>query len=120
LSSAEQEKSVVVIVRRPPLASERAAEALRLAVGQTLAANRVTVVFIDDGVWAASELQPKAVKGPDFAKPIQTLAMLEHRLVADAESLNARGIREVASGIEVKPREELLGFIRDADAVIPY
>jgi len=120
LSSADREKLVAVLIRRAPLGSERVAEALRVAVGQTLASQRVAVVFIDDGVWAATRLNPKAVRGGDFAKPIETLAMLEHRLIADEDSLGARGIHEVVSGIEVQPRAEVFGLLAEADTIISY
>ena len=111
---------MVILIRRAPLGSERAAEALRVAVGQTLASQRVAVVFIDDGVWAATALNPKVVRGGDFTKPIQTLTMLEQRLIADADSMAWRGIHEVVNGIDVRSRNEVLELISEADTVIPY
>jgi sulfur relay (sulfurtransferase) DsrF/TusC family protein len=120
LSSADREKLVVVLIRRAPLGSERVAEALRVAVGQTLASQRVAVIFIDDGVWAATALNPNAVRGGDFAKPIQTLTMLEQRLIADADSMVQRGIQEGVSGVEVRPRNEVFDLVAEADAVIAY
>jgi len=110
----------VILIRRAPIGSERAAEALRVAVGQTLASQRVAVIFIDDGVWAATALNPKAVQGGDFAKPIQTLTMLEQRLIADADSMAQREVRGVVSGVEVRPRGEVLDLVHGADVVIPY
>ena len=96
-------KKVTVILRRLPLESEKAAEALRVSVGYTLAKAAVTVVFIDDGVWAATPLHPAAVRGPEFAKHIETLQTLGHTLLADEESLRARGIEAVREGIGIKP-----------------
>jgi len=110
----------VVVVRRPPLGSERTAEALRVAVGQTLASQRVTVAFIDDGVWAAMALAPETGRGGVLAKPIETLMMLDYLLVADSDSMRQRGVRDVVSGIQVRSRNEVLDFILRADAVIAY
>lgn len=107
-------------MRRLPLGSERAAEALRVAVGQTLAPNRVTVVFIDDGVFVLAPLAPKAVRGPELGKHLAALATLGQRLVADADSLERLGLRELPEGVERLPRREVLDLLTAADAVIPY
>lgn len=109
-----------MLVRRLPLASERASEALRVAVGQTLAPNRVTVVFIDDGVFILAPLTPKAIRGPELAKPLAALAMLGQRLVADAESLERRGLQGLPEGVERLPRRAVLDLLTAADALIPY
>jgi sulfur relay (sulfurtransferase) DsrF/TusC family protein len=111
---------VVVIIRRAPLGSDRAAEALRVALGQTLASNRVTALFIDDGVWSARPLRPELVRGPEFSKPIEFLLEAGHRLVADAESLAAREIHAVLPGVDVKPRREVIDLITAAAAIIVY
>lgn len=109
-----------MLVRRLPLASERASEALRVAVGQTLAPNHVTVVFIDDGVFILAPLAPKAIRGPEVAKHLGALAMLGHRLVADADSLERRGLRGLPEGVERLPRRAVLDLLTAADALIPY
>ncbi len=109
-----------MLVRRLPLASERASEALRVAVGQTLAPNRVTVVFIDDGIFILAPLAPKAIRGPELAKHLGALAMLGQRLVADAESLERRGLQDLPEGVERLPRRAILDLLTAADALIPY
>ncbi|MBI2460690.1 MAG: DsrE family protein [Candidatus Rokubacteria bacterium] len=111
---------MAVLIRRLPLASERASEALRIAVGQTLAPNRVTVVFIEDGVFALAPLVPKAIRGPEVAKHLGALALLGQRLVADADSLARRGLQELPDGIERLPRWAVLDLLTAADVVIPY
>ena len=111
---------MVVLIRRGPLGSDRAAEALRVALGQTLASNRVTAVFLDDGVWSARPLHAEVVQGHDCLKPIEFLRELGHRLVADAESLAAREIHTVFPGVDVKPRREVIDLLTAADAVIAY
>lgn len=119
MSSADK-KSVAVVVRRLPFGSVKAAEGLRVALGQTLSANHVTVVFIDDGVWSATTLKPEPVEDGDFEKPISLLHELGHSLVADSDSLGARGIISVLRGIEMKPRREAIDILTDAGAVIVY
>lgn len=109
-----------MVVRRLPLGSIKAAEALRVALGQTLSANHVTVVFLDDGVWSATPLRPDLVGEGDFEKPISLLHELGHRLVADSESLGARGIVSVLPGIEMTPRPDVIDLLTGADAVIVY
>ena len=111
---------MVVIIRRAPLGSDRAAEALRVALGQTLTSNLVTALFIDDGVWSARPLRPELVRGPEFSKPIEFLLDAGHCLVADAESLAAREIHSVRPGVDVKPRREVIDLITAAAAVIVY
>lgn len=110
----------MVVVRRLPLGSIKAAEALRVALGQTLSANHVTVLFIDDGVWSAAPLGPDLVGEADFEKPIGLLHEMGHRLVADSESLGARGIVSLLAGVEAKPRREALDLLAGAGAVIVY
>ncbi len=118
--SSASKKSVVVVVRRLPLGSVKAAESLRVALGQTLSANQVTVVFLDDGAWSATPLRPDLVGEADFEKPIDLLRELGHRLVVDSESLEDRGIVSVLAGVEVRPRRNALDLLNTADAVIVY
>lgn len=118
--SSANKKSVVVVVRRPPLGTIKAAESLRVALGQTLSANQVTAAFIDDGAWCAAPLRPDPEGGAEFEKPIGLLHELGHRLVADSDSLEARGITSVAPGVEVKPRRGVIALLTEADTVIVY
>ena len=113
-------KKVAIIIRRPPLGTVRASEALRVAVGQTLSDNDVTVTFTDDGVWAATPLKPEMIRGPELKKHIEALKMLGHHLMADEDSLRARGLPPVMEGIEVKKRQELFEIITQADAVLVF
>lgn len=113
-------KKVAIIIRRPPLRTVKVSEALRVAVGQTLSDNDVTVVFTDDGVWAATPLKPEAIRGPELKKHIEALKMLGHRLIADEDALRNRGFPPVMEGIEVKRREELFDLIAQAEAVLVF
>lgn len=113
-------KDVVVLIRHLPMGNLKSSEALRVSVGLTLSDNRITALFIDEGVWSATELRPEGVKGPVFKKHIETLKLLGHTLVADEDSLKARGIERVREGIEVRSRPEILKIIDNAQVIIPF
>src|SRR3990170_8094529 len=77
-------KQVTVLIRRPPFSSEKTAEALRVAVGYTLAAgNRVTACFVGDGVYTAGHSHPSLVGAPEVERHLTSLESLGHRLLAD-------------------------------------
>lgn len=113
-------KKVTIIVRQPPLGSTKASEALRVAVGQTLSGNQVTVAFLDEGAWAATPLKPEVVRGHELRKHIDTLQTLGHRLVVDKDSLAERGIAQVLPGVELKDRLAVFGLISEANVVIAF
>ncbi|MBI1893687.1 MAG: DsrE family protein [Candidatus Rokubacteria bacterium] len=110
----------MVVLRRPPLSSEAATEALRVAVGQTLAPQRVTLCLIDDGVWTVGPLNPSVVRAPEIKKHLDALLTLGHRVVVEKEAAEARGLDDLASGIELTPRTECFAWLTEADAVIAY
>ncbi len=112
-------KDVVVLIRHLPLGNLKSSEALRVSVGLTLSDYRITALFIEEGVWSATELRPGSIKGPVFKKHIETLKLLGHTLVADEDSLKARGIEKVREGIKVRPRPEILKILDNAEVVIP-
>ena len=49
-----------MMIRRSPLGTQKAGEALRMALGQSIT-NRVTVILVDAGVFLAGPLQPELV-----------------------------------------------------------
>jgi len=110
----------VVVLRRPPISSEATTEALRVAVGQSLAPQRVTLCLMGDGVWAAGPLHPSVVRAPEVKKHLEAMLALGHRVVVEEEAVRARGIQHVAPGVEVTPRAECFTLLTEADAVIPY
>lgn len=107
-------------MRRLPVSSETAAEALRVAVGQTLASQRVTLCLIEDGVWVAGPLNPNVVGAPDIAKHLEAMIALGHRVVVEEEAARARGLERLAAGVEVKPRGECFDLLTRTDTVISY
>ncbi len=108
------------MLRRAPLSSETATEALRVAVGQSLAPHRVTLCLMGDGVWTVGPLNPSVVRAPEIKRHLEAILMLGHRVVAEEEALHARGLHDVVPGVEVKPRTECFTILTEAGTVIAY
>ncbi len=110
-----------MIIRHLPLNTVRASEALRAAVGYTLAPQRVTALLVEDGVYAArSNLKPDVAGQPELLKHIQTLKALGHRLVADRPSYEERGSFPLHQEIELLDREQVFKLLEESDVVVPY
>lgn len=107
-------------MRRVPVSSLLNAEALRMSVGLTLAENDVTVVFAGDGVYTLLPIKPERLGSPEVAKHLETLEMMGCRLVAEAESVESRGLKELAWNVERLPRAEVARLLAGAQAVITY
>lgn len=114
-------KQVAVLIRRSPLNSEKTAEALRVAVGYTLAGGqRVTACFVGDGVYAAGPLRPGVVGAPDLEKHLVGLKALGQRLVADAAAVRERPGLAVRPEVEPLEPGEILDLLTHADLVVPF
>lgn len=111
-----------MIIDHSPLNTEKAAEGLRMAVGQTMADNHVVVLLLDAGAWAALPLKPVVVKGGELKKPIETIIMLKHEVWVEEESLAQFGISpdRVVPGIKVVTRRQVEQELADAGAVIRF
>ena len=115
-------KKVVVLVRRSPLNSVKNAEALRHAVGQTLAENQVTAILLDAAAWLALPMSSEIIGGGLIQKHLDTLPLLGAKVKVEAESLERYGIDrgKVMKKIEVISREEVVNEITEAEVVIPF
>lgn len=114
-------KQVTVLIRRPPFHSEKTAEALRVAVGYTLAAGqRVTACFVGDGVYAAGGVRPAMVGAPEVERHLTSLKALGHRLVADASAVRERPGLTLRPEVESLEPGEILSVLTDADLVVPF
>ncbi len=111
-------KKVLVLIRRPPFGSEYASEALRMAVGLTLAANEITVALAGDGVGLLREAQPLAIDALEIEKHLEACRQLGVRVVAEREALQAGGVDPV--GIEVVPRAEIFRLLGETEVAIPF
>ena len=113
-------KTTTIIISRPPLGSLRVSEALRMGVGLTLCDDAVQVLFTDDGVYALLETEPENVAMPEYGRHIDMLKQLGHRIFAERESLEERGIGKPAHEPEILSRAEAAELLAAADGVIRY
>ena len=112
---------VVILVHKTPFNTLRNSEGLRMAVGLTLEEdNKVTVIFVKDGVYLISSVAPERIKSGAVKKHIEALRLLGHRLVAERESMEERGIKEPSVKIDVLDRAEVIQILSEADRVIPW
>jgi sulfur relay (sulfurtransferase) DsrF/TusC family protein len=113
-------KKITVIVRNLPMNTRRNAEALRMSVGLTLREDKVTVIFLDDGVYSATQTKPELVKIKSLSKEFEALSMLKCPMLADKLSMNKRGISALVANVRAIEREELVKTITESDIVIPF
>lgn len=113
-------KHVAVVIRRTPFNSEHNSEALRMSVGLTTGDNRVSVVFLEDGVLSLSRLQPAVIAADDVGKHLEACEMLGVRLVADEQALRRHAVGQPAVRVEAVPFAELCQLLATADVIIPF
>jgi len=113
-------KKITVIVRNLPLNTRRNAEALRMGVGLTLREDKVTVIFMDDGVYSVTQIKPELVGFNSLDKEFGALSMLKCPLLADRSSLQKRGIKKLIENVKAAEREEIVRTITESDIVIPF
>ncbi len=113
-------KKITVIVRHLPLNTRRNAEALRMSVGLTLREDKVTVIFMDDGIYTATPARPELINLQPLNKEFEALSLLECPLMADKPSMEKRGIKSLITNIRAAEREEIVRTITDSDIVIPF
>jgi sulfur relay (sulfurtransferase) DsrF/TusC family protein len=108
-----------VMIRRSPLGTQKAGEALRMALGQSIT-NRVTVILVDAGVFLAGPLQPELVGGGEISKWLTKLLDMEQQVWVEAESLDRYGLERglLQAGINIKERREIDRELLEADAVV--
>lgn len=113
---------MVVLVRRSPLNSVKASEALRQSVGLTLAENEVTVIFLDVAAWLSLPLSPEIIGGGEIRKHIDALNALEAKIKVESESLDRYGIdkKQVTTGIKIASKDEVVSDITSSEVVIPF
>ena len=113
-------KKITVIVRNPPLNTRRNAEALRMSVGLTLREDKVTVVFMDEGVFTATRIKPELIDSQSLDREFGALSMLKCTLLADKPSMEKRKIKKLIENVKPAEREEIVRTITESDIVIPF
>jgi sulfur relay (sulfurtransferase) DsrF/TusC family protein len=117
---------VLVIIHKTPFNTLRNSEGLRMSVGLTTADdNKVTVLLIDDGVYLLRKTDPELIGSGIIRKHMDALKLLGHRIVAEKESLEKRGIsdgidRQVAKNTDILPRDKIIEMLTSADRVISW
>ncbi len=113
-------KTVTILLAISRVPDWKTAEMLRMGVGLTLAdENRIRVLFIDDGVYAASGFQSESAwSAKDIEKHIETLGALGANLFADEKSANQRGVVLDKFGIKAIDPDHAAGLMDDSDITI--
>ena len=113
-------KKITIIVRNLPMNTRRNAEALRMSVGLTLCGDKVSVIFMDDGVYSAAPAKPELIGAASLKKDFDAFEMLKCTLLADKPSLEKRGIKNPVPNVKVTERDEIVRMITESDIVIPF
>ncbi len=111
-------KRVVIAVRRAPLSQSSTTEALRLALGMTLADHQVTVLYIDDGAGAAAELKPELAGAGPIAEALSLFGPCHVQELVDEVSLKRARVASTRKGIEVATRDKVISVIHQADLLV--
>jgi len=113
-------KKVTTVIRRSPFNSMAVSDALRMSLGLTLTNNKVTVVFVEDGVYLSVFPAPDVIGYPDIKRHMETLKELGCELVVEKESMETRGLPDRGVALNVKNREEIGRIIEGSDRVIGF
>ncbi len=114
-------KQLVFISRRSPYGSAHARAMLDMVLATAVFDQKVTLIFMDDGVLQLHTNQAAAgigVKGLCAALGVLPLYDIQ-KVYVDAQSLQVRGMsqEELAIAAEVCDSARITGLIRDADVV---
>lgn len=112
--------NLAIMMRRSPFNSVRIHEALRSCVGLSMGDAPLTMVFVEDGVYALSAKGKPVIAGFDWNKHLEMLKELEFDLIVDKQSADERGITEFNHEPALKSRDEIAAILKDAKAVITY
>jgi sulfur relay (sulfurtransferase) DsrF/TusC family protein len=113
-------KKITVIVRNLPFNTRRNAEALRMSVGLTLREDKVSVIFIDDGIYSATPAKPESIHLASLEREFGALNMLKCTLLGDKLSMDKKGITELIDNIKTADREEIVRTMNESDIIIPF
>jgi sulfur relay (sulfurtransferase) DsrF/TusC family protein len=113
-------KHVAVVIRNSPFNTCRNSEALRMTVGLTLGDNAIAVIFRDDGVYTLLATQPVLIGSLEIDKHLETLQLLNVRLIAEKESLSERHLSHLKWDIERLAQREIAHLLAESEAIICY
>ena len=114
------QKSTLVMLTHAPHGTLHFVEGLRAAMGlaSTLDDCSLAVAFLGDGCMGSLATLERG----EAERHIATLTELGHRLLVERDSLDARSIAdgEVAPGVDIIPRSDLLALLRTVDFVVGF
>jgi sulfur relay protein TusC/DsrF len=113
-------KRVAVVIRKSPFNTCRNSEALRMTVGLTLGDNAISVIFRDDGVYTLLPTQPALIGSLEVDKHLETLQLLNVRLMVESESLHERKLGQLKWEVERLARQEVARLLAESEAIICY
>ncbi len=91
-----------------------------MTVGLTLGENAIAVIFRDDGVYTLLPTQPALISSLDIDKHVETLQLLNVRLVVEQESLTDRKLSQLKWDVERLARQDVARLLADSEAIICY
>ncbi len=91
-----------------------------MAVGLTLADNAISVIFIDDGVYTLLPTQPSGIASLEVDKHLETLQLLNVRLMAGEESLADRKLSRLKWDVQRLAHGEVARLLAESEAIICY
>lgn len=91
-----------------------------MTVGLTLAENAISVIFRDDGVYTLLATQPSLIGSLDLDKHLETLQLLNVRLVVEQEALAERKLTDLKWEVERLARNEVAQLLAESEAVVCY
>ena len=91
-----------------------------MTVGLTLADHRIAVIFRDDGVYTLLTTQPALIGSLGTDKHLETLQLLNVRLIAEQESLTERHLPHLKWDVERLARHEVVRLLGESDAIICF
>ena len=112
--------NLAIMMRRSPFSSVRVHEALRSCVGLSMGDSPLTMIFVEDGVYALSAKGKPVLTGFDWNKHLEMLKELDFDVVVDKDAAAERGITEFNHEPLLKSRQEIAQILQDAKAVITY
>jgi sulfur relay (sulfurtransferase) DsrF/TusC family protein len=113
-------KRVAVVICHSPFNTCRNSEALRMTVGLTLGDNTIAVIFRGDGVYTLLATQPVLIGSLEIDKHLETLQLLNVRLIAETEALTERNLSHLKWDIERLAQREIAHLLAESEAIICY
>lgn len=91
-----------------------------MSLGLTLTDNRVTVIFIEDGVYLLGFSASDETGYRDVIRHVETLKELGCELIAEEESMKKRDLTDTSFDMNISSRREIEQIIEASDRVIVF